>query len=128
MVKRPKFNGIISDIGGPTANMYHMNCQSEEANKVCRRVSCLHPKRCKHYGTDHKPFIQLLRKVRNLSGVKKVFVNSGIRYDLASLDDELLKSVETCCGHMSGADIIGKGPSVYEKTGSRAFHFFCGAI
>ena len=61
MTSEPDFNGIISDIGGPTANMYHMNCQSEEANKVCRRVSCLHPKRCKFYGTDHKPFLRLLR-------------------------------------------------------------------
>ena len=105
MVKRPGFKGVISDIGGPTANMYHMNCQSEAANKVCRRVSCLHPTRCKHYGTDHKPFISLLRKVRGMKGIRKVFVNSGIRYDLASLDDEFVEELAKhhVQGHMSVA-------------------------
>ncbi len=93
MRDRPGFNGTISDLGGPTANMYHMNCQDEAANKVCRRVSCLHPKRCKHYGTDHKPYIALLREVRQMQGIKHVFVNSGIRYDLAALDDEFVEEL-----------------------------------
>ena len=87
------FNGIVSDLGGPTANMFHMKCNSEAANKVCRRVSCLHPVRCKHYGTDHKPYLRLLRKARNLPGVRHVFVNSGIRYDLASLDGEFVEEL-----------------------------------
>ena len=90
-----KFNGVVSDLGGPTANMFHMKCTSEAANKVCRRVSCLHPVRCKHYGTDHKPYIKLLRKARNLPGIRHVFVNSGIRYDLASLDDEFVEELAT---------------------------------
>jgi uncharacterized radical SAM protein YgiQ len=93
MAAAPGFNGTISDLGGPTANMFHMNCQDEAANKVCRRVSCLHPVRCKHYGTDHKPYISLLREVRALPGVKRVYVNSGIRYDLASLDDEFVEEL-----------------------------------
>ncbi len=91
--QREGFNGIISDLGGPTANMFHMVCKSEAANKVCRRVSCLHPVRCKHYGTDHKPYLNLLRKSRETPGVRRVYVNSGIRYDLASLDDEFVEEL-----------------------------------
>lgn len=91
--KRKGFKGIVSDLGGPTANMFHMACTSEEANKVCRRVSCLHPVRCKHYGTDHKPYLDLLRKAREIPGIRKVYVNSGIRYDLASLDDEFVEEI-----------------------------------
>ena len=93
MVAAPGWNGIITDLGGPTANMFHMRCTSEEANAVCRRVSCLHPVRCKHYGTDHGPYIQLLRDLRATPGVRKVFVNSGIRYDLASLDDTFVEEL-----------------------------------
>ncbi len=91
--QRKGFNGIISDLGGPTANMFHMACNDEEANKVCRRVSCLHPIRCKFYGTDHKPYLELLRKARTTPGIRKVYVNSGIRYDLASLDDEFVEEL-----------------------------------
>ncbi len=93
MTARPDFNGIVSDMGGPTANMFHMKCMDEEANKVCRRVSCLHPKRCKHYGTDHKPYLDLLRRARRMKGVRQVYVNSGIRYDLADLDDEFVEEL-----------------------------------
>ena len=93
MKDRPGFNGIISDLGGPTANMFHMACNNEAANKVCRRVSCLHPVRCKHYGTDHKPYLKLLREARNTEGIRKVYVNSGIRYDLADLDDEFVEEI-----------------------------------
>jgi len=100
MTKREGFKGIISDLGGPTANMYHMRCNSEAANKVCRRVSCLHPVRCKHYGTDHKPYIRLLRKVRTLPGIRRVYVNSGIRYDLAALDNEFVE--ELAAHHVQG--------------------------
>lgn len=94
------FNGIISDLGGPTANMFHMSCTSEEAKAVCRRVSCLHPIRCKHYGTDHRPYRKLLQDVRTMPGVKRVFVNSGIRYDLAALDDGFVE--ELAKYHVSG--------------------------
>lgn len=94
------FNGVISDLGGPTANMFHMRCMDEAANAVCRRVSCLHPVRCKHYGTDHGPYMKLLRDVRTLPGVKRVFVNSGIRYDLAALDSGFVE--EIAAHHVSG--------------------------
>jgi len=125
MKRRPGFKGIISDIGGPTANMYHMNCQSEAANKVCRRVSCLHPKRCKHYGTDYKPLIRLLRKVRNISGIKKVFVNSGIRYDLASLDDEFVEELAEhhVQGHLSVAPEHASSAALKYMKKPEAEHF-----
>lgn len=93
MTQRSNFNGIVSDLGGPTANMFHMKCESETANKVCRRVSCLHPVRCKHYGIDHRPYRNLLRKAREFEGVRRVYVNSGIRYDLASLDDGFVEEL-----------------------------------
>lgn len=95
------FNGVVSDLGGPTANMFHMRCNDPEAAKVCRRVSCLHPTRCRHYGTDHGPFLSLLRKVRSLPGVKRVFVNSGLRYDLAALDPQVVEEIAT--HHVSGS-------------------------
>ena len=125
MIRRPGFNGIISDIGGPTANMYHMNCQSEAANKVCRRVSCLHPTRCKHYGTDHKPFIKLLRKVRGMKGIRKVFVNSGIRYDLASLDNEFVEELAKhhVQGHMSVAPEHASSDALTYMKKPEAKHF-----
>ncbi len=93
LTTRRGFKGIVSDLGGPTANMFHMACTSEAANKVCRRVSCLHPVRCKHYGTDHGPYLRLLRKARQLPGIRRVFVNSGIRYDLADLDDQFVEEL-----------------------------------
>jgi len=95
MQRQDNFNGIITDLGGPTANMYHMKCMSEAANSVCRRVSCLHPVRCKHYGTDHSPYIDLLKTVRELPGIRRVFVNSGIRYDLAALDNRFVEELST---------------------------------
>jgi len=90
---RPGFNGVVTDLGGPTANMFHMHCTSEAANAVCRRVSCLHPVRCKHYGTDHGPYLDLLRSARALPGIRRVYVNSGIRYDLAALDPEFVEEL-----------------------------------
>lgn len=93
LTRRADFDGIVSDLGGPTANMFHMKCTDEAANRVCRRVSCLHPVRCVHYGTDHGPYRRLLRKAREFPGVRRVFVNSGIRYDLASLDDGFVEEL-----------------------------------
>jgi len=100
LVRQPGFNGVLSDLGGPTANMFHMRCNDEAANAVCRRVSCLHPVRCKHYGTDHRPYLKLLRRVRSLPGVKRVFVNSGIRYDLAAMAPGFVE--EIAAHHVSG--------------------------
>lgn len=106
------FNGVISDLGGPTANMFHMRCNDEAANAVCRRVSCLHPVRCKHYGTDHGPFVDLLREVRTLPGVKRVFVNSGLRYDLAALAPGVVEEIAT--HHVSG--MLTTAPEHVSKT------------
>lgn len=77
------FRGVISDVGGPTANMYQMRCRSEKIEKSCRRLSCVHPDVCENLKTDHTPLIELLRDVREAEGVKKVFIASGVRYDLA---------------------------------------------
>ena len=101
LVGQRGFNGVISDLGGPTANMFHMKCNDEAANAVCRRISCLHPVRCKHYGTDHAPYKALLREVRELPGIKRVFVNSGLRYDLAALDGDFVEEIAT--HHVSGS-------------------------
>ncbi|PWB93881.1 YgiQ family radical SAM protein [Methylosinus sporium] len=77
------FTGIISDIGGPTANMYRLACKDRETEALCRRPSCVYPDICKNLETSHDALIQLYRKARALPGVKKVMVASGVRYDLA---------------------------------------------
>ncbi len=77
------FTGVISDLGGPTANMYRLGCREPKAQSVCRRLSCVHPTICRLLGTDHAPLIGLYRKARSQKGVKKALVASGVRYDLA---------------------------------------------
>ncbi|MCC6125320.1 MAG: YgiQ family radical SAM protein [Pirellulales bacterium] len=79
----PAFKGTVSDIGGPTANMYRMNCTRPEMRMKCRRLSCVHPAICPMLGTDHGPLIQLMQAARKQPGVKKICVASGIRMDLA---------------------------------------------
>ena len=79
----PRFKGTVSDIGGPTANMYQMTCTKPEVEAVCRRQSCVHPTICKLLGTNHDPLIEVMRQARQIPGVKKVLVASGIRMDLA---------------------------------------------
>ncbi len=81
--KTEGFTGIISDIGGPTANMYRMACKDKETEALCRRPSCVYPDICKNLNTSHDALIQLYRKAREIRGVKKVMVASGVRYDLA---------------------------------------------
>ena len=95
MTKDDGFRGTVSDIGGPTANMYEMRCTKPEVEAVCRRQSCVHPKICKLLGTDHGPLKTLMRDTRNVPGVKKVFVASGIRMDLARRDREYMKELVT---------------------------------
>ncbi|MED6334968.1 MAG: YgiQ family radical SAM protein [Planctomycetota bacterium] len=90
---RDDFKGTISDLGGPTANMYEMRCTRPEVEAICRRPSCIHPKICKLLGTSHAPTIELLRKARATPGVDRVLVASGIRMDLANLDDEFIEEV-----------------------------------
>jgi uncharacterized radical SAM protein YgiQ len=83
LAAKPDFSGTISDLGGPTANMYQMNCSRPEVREKCRRLSCLHPMICPLLATDHKPLLRLLRAARQQSGVKQALVASGIRMDLA---------------------------------------------
>ncbi|PCJ40922.1 MAG: YgiQ family radical SAM protein [SAR86 cluster bacterium] len=91
----PGFTGIISDLGGPTANMYGLNCSSPEIEKRCRRLSCVYPSICKHLKTDHKQTTQLYREARQIKGVKKILIASGLRYDLALKDKEYIKELVT---------------------------------
>jgi len=90
LAKSPGFKGHISDIGGPTANMYRMRCTKPEVEQVCRRLSCVHPKVCKLLGTSHDPTVSVMRAARKVPGIKSVRVASGIRMDLARLDDDYL--------------------------------------
>jgi uncharacterized radical SAM protein YgiQ len=89
----PEFSGTVSDIGGPTANMYQMRCMRPEVEAKCKRLSCVHPKVCKLLGTDHGPLVDLMRKSRDVPGVDKVLVASGIRMDLAQKSPEYLSEL-----------------------------------
>ncbi len=91
----PGFTGVISDLGGPTANMYRLACKSKEIEAACRRPSCVFPGICKNLDTDHSSLTQLYRKARKLPGVKKVLIASGLRYDLAVEDPEYVKELVT---------------------------------
>lgn len=89
----PEFKGVISDVGGATANMYQMRCTRPEVEAKCKRLSCIHPTICKLLGTDHRPTINLLRTVRQQEGIRKAFVASGIRMDLAQLSPEYISEL-----------------------------------
>jgi uncharacterized radical SAM protein YgiQ len=100
MAADPEFHGVISDVGGPTANMYQMRCTRPEVEAKCKRLSCVHPTVCKLLGTDHGPLIDLLKRARAEPGVRKVLVASGIRMDLAQLSPEYLR--ELAAHHVGG--------------------------
>ncbi len=91
--KTPGFTGIISDLGGPTANMYRLKCKDAKIESACRRLSCVFPDICPNMSTDHGPLIQLYRKARALPGIKKVLIGSGVRYDLAVKSPEYVKEL-----------------------------------
>ena len=91
----PGFTGTISDLGGPTANMYKLNCKSPAIQRTCKRLSCVYPSICKHLETDHSPTTQLYRKARAIPGVKRVAIASGLRYDLALRDPEYVEELVT---------------------------------
>jgi uncharacterized radical SAM protein YgiQ len=93
--KTPGFTGVISDMGGPTANMYRMACKDPKIETACRRLSCVFPDICENLGTDHAPLIHLYRKARQLPGIKKVLIGSGLRYDLAVRSPEYVKELAT---------------------------------
>lgn len=98
--KTPGFTGIISDLGGPTANMYCLKCRSSKGESVCRRFSCIYPEICKNMNTDHSALIELYRKARELSGIKKVLIGSGVRYDLAVKSPQYVQELVT--NHVGG--------------------------
>ncbi len=91
----PGFTGVISDLGGPTANMYRLACKDREIESACRRPSCVYPDICSNLDTDHSALIHLYRKARELPGIKKVLIASGLRYDLAIRSPEYVKELVT---------------------------------
>ncbi|WP_434624783.1 YgiQ family radical SAM protein [Azospirillum sp. B2RO_4] len=93
--KTKGFTGVISDMGGPTANMYRLACKDKETESVCRRPSCVFPDICKNLNTDHSSLVQLYRKARAVPGVKKIHIASGLRYDLAVRNPEYVKELVT---------------------------------
>jgi uncharacterized radical SAM protein YgiQ len=100
LAKRPDFKGHISDLGGPTANMYRMRCSQPETEAKCRRLSCVSPKICKLLDTSHAPLVELMRESRKVKGVKKVHIASGIRMDLARNETKYLD--ELVSHHVGG--------------------------
>ncbi len=124
----PGFTGVISDLGGPTANMYRLACKSREVEAACRRPSCVYPAVCPNLNTDHAPLIHLYRKARELPGVKKVLIASGVRYDLAIESPEYVK--ELAQHHTGGylkiaPEAIGEGPlSKMMKPGVGTYYKF----
>ena len=93
--KTPGFTGTISDLGGPTANMYRLNCNDDAIQEMCRRPSCVFPKICDNLITDHSHTTHLYRQARQIPGIKRILVASGLRYDLAVRDPEYVKELVT---------------------------------
>ena len=124
----PGFTGVISDLGGPTANMYRLHCKSPQIESACRRPSCVYPGICPNLNTDHAPLIRLYRKARALKGVKKILIASGVRYDLAIESPEYVKELAT---HHTGGylkiapEALGEGPlSKMMKPGVGTYYKF----
>ncbi len=129
MTRDADFKGYIHDVGGPTANFRHPACEKQKKHGVCQNKQCLFPKPCKNLVVDHGDYLDILKEIRELPGVKKVFVRSGIRFDyvMAARDDRFLR--ELCKYHISGQlrvapehisdavlDRMGKpGNKVYQK-------------
>jgi uncharacterized radical SAM protein YgiQ len=124
----PGFTGVISDLGGPTANMYRLACKSREIESACRRPSCVYPGVCPNLNTDHAPLIGLYRRARALPGIKKVLIASGVRYDLAIESPEYVK--ELAQHHTGGylkiaPEAISEGPlSKMMKPGVGTYYRF----
>ncbi len=89
------FTGVVSDLGGPTANMYRIGCKSPEIESACRKPSCVYPGICSNLNTNHGPLIKLYRRARSLKGIKKILIGSGLRYDLAVESPEYVKELVT---------------------------------
>ena len=91
--KTPGFTGVVSDLGGPTANMYHLTCKDPKIEAACRRLSCVYPDICENMNTDHSRLISLYRRARAIKGVKRITIGSGLRYDLAVRSPEYIKEL-----------------------------------
>ena len=124
----PGFTGVISDLGGPTANMYRIACKSRTIEAACRRPSCVYPAICPNLNTDHNPLIRLYRRARELPGIKKVLIASGVRYDLAIESPEYVK--ELAQHHVGGylkiaPEAFSEGPlSKMMKPGMGTYYRF----
>jgi uncharacterized radical SAM protein YgiQ len=124
----PGFTGVISDLGGPTANMYRLACKSPEIESACRRPSCVFPAVCPNLNTDHAPLIRLYQRARQMPGIKKVLIASGVRYDLAIESPEYVK--ELAQHHTGGylkiaPEALADGPlSKMMKPGVGAYYKF----
>jgi uncharacterized radical SAM protein YgiQ len=124
----PGFTGVISDLGGPTANMYRLACKSRDIESACRKPSCVYPGICPNLNTDHSALVHLYRRARELPGVKKVLIGSGVRYDLAVKSPEYVK--ELAQHHVGGylkiaPEAISEGPlRLMMKPGIGAFDRF----
>jgi len=131
LTEKPDFKGIINGVGGPTANMYGMECRSWERKGACLDKACLYPRVCPALDTSHKKLLELMRRLHELPGVRQVFTGYGVRYDLALEDEEYLEQL--CAHHISGqlriapehfsrrvTDAMSKpGKEVYEKFADR---------
>ena len=124
----PGFTGVISDLGGPTANMYRLACKSREIESSCRKPSCVYPGVCPNLNTDHSSLIRLYRRARALPGIKKILIGSGVRYDLAVESPEYVR--ELAQHHVGGylkiaPEAIGEGPlSKMMKPGVGTYYKF----
>ena len=124
----PGFTGVISDLGGPTANMYRLACKSRSIEAACRRPSCVYPGICPNLNTDHSPLIQLYQRARTLPGIKKILIGSGVRYDLAVESPQYVR--ELVQHHVGGylkiaPEAIGEGPlSKMMKPGVGTYYKF----
>ena len=124
----PGFTGVISDLGGPTANMYRLACKSKAIEAACRRPSCVYPGICENLDTNHQPLIELYREARAVTGVKKVLIASGVRYDLAVESPEYVR--ELAQHHTGGylkiaPEAIAEGPlSMMMKPGVGTYYRF----
>ena len=125
IAKQADFKGHISDLGGPTANMYRMQCKKPEVEAVCRRLSCIHPTVCKLLDTSHAPTIELMRAARSVRNVKKVHIASGIRMDLANNETEYMEELVThhVGGHLKVAPehVSDKVLDLMKKPGRDSF-------
>ncbi len=124
----PGFTGVISDLGGPTANMYRIACKSREIEAACRRPSCVYPGICPNLDTDHSALVSLYRKAREMPGIKKVLIASGVRYDLAIESPEYVR--ELAQHHTGGylkiaPEALSDGPlSMMMKPGMGTYYRF----